>query len=771
MAKKIQGLSPNFFSVISPNIPESLTFRWVFTPERRNEVQERAVIRIYKKNFTSTLMVLKVKSEQEISIANSLDMFKEEGEYEWEVEVTSSNKTTSTSERAPFRFASIEMHDDIVWPDGPQSYEYIGSRKYFTEIRENTISVIGNYTLTSNDEIDALLELPTIFTGSIVPNKKDFLILEKALRIVAEKEHIAKQSICQLIEDGLDASDIHKIYDILSNLSKVPPYQPTNFSVVINNPKMYGIERATAISTSDVTTSIETKWNANKIEEAVTYIAFDHEINDDISYYKLDIITGFEDAIITHPLYYRIKDIKKLGNKIYFQSNHHEYKNISASLKGICGFNVVAVDKRKQESINYSIIQPAPSIHLGVSHYVLQNEIYSLTGAAAVKPYGEDLYSGSNVRYTHYLAGDVSGFYHYRVKVVDKNGEESEWFEFGPVKIDTFIPSDEEPVEDPLPLDGWEEDWEEDFEFPSSTPTKPTIAPPPIKALVTTPVKSPVLEAPKPVVSEIDTNSALIVWRAVKNADSYEIKIMDSEKVTETSFRYNDLEENTSYTVMVRSINKSTVSDWIPVSFVTPSKPIISKEGSAILSKCWRNDYHIKYRNGNQAYSKGGWRNDIIDEIIQGEWIELPNKAQEGSAIEAGTRWGNHKSIIMFDSDDWITALEGKEILKVEMYIKRTHAPHGYANDGKALYIYTHNYSAVPDEEPIISNRFEIKNQLWDRGQGHWIHLPNKFGELIQSGEAKGIALHHPNIHLNPPSNYSYCKFDANSIKLKIHYK
>lgn len=770
MTRMVHGLSPNFFSMISPNIPESLVLRWVFVPERKNETQSKATVRVYRKNNSTSILTLMVDGEKEVSIAHKINTFNEEGEYEWEVEATSSNGTKYISEKASFRFAKVEMNNSIEWPDGPQPYEYIGSRKYFSEIRENVISVLGDYVLSSNDEIDVLLSLSTIFTGQIVPSKDDFKLLEKALHIIAEKEYTVKQEIRKFIEDGLGASDIHQIYKLISTLSQIPPYQPTNFSISVNNPPMYQIKDALIKNTSsdDTGVSIQTEWQTEKLTEGNCYITFEEEINKDVSYYKLDVITGFEDAMIIHSLYYRVKDLNKIGNKIYFQSRQHEYKNISSSLKGICGFDVQAIDKRGQKSINYSIIQPAPQIRLGFSHYILQNEIHSLTGAAVIKPYVDNLYEGSNNRYIHHLSGDISGFYHYRVKVVDKNGDESNWFEFGPIKIDSFVSTEEDKEE--VALDDFDE---EDFfkPFSSETPKKQSLLPPSIVPSIIDLEIKPVLAPPKPIVAELTNNTALITWKAVKNADRYEIKLNESVVTTDTSYEYENLKDECPYSVMVRSINKDTYSEWITVSFITPSKPILSKESSITLSKCWRSDYQINYANGHKAYLKGGWRKDIKNEIIQGEWVELQNNRQSGSTVQAGTRWGNHKSIFMIDIEDWATHLDDKEIIKVELYIKRVHNSHGYANDGKSLYLYTHSHLTVPVGEPILENCYEVKNHLWSRGQGNWVTLPIKFGELIKNKKIAGFALHHPIIHVNPPSNYSYCKFDANSIKLRIYYK
>lgn len=777
MAKKVQGLSPNFFSVISSSVEESLIFQWFFVGEKESEYQEEAAIRIYEKGASSPLVILKSYRDEFVSVKEIVHLFETEKEYEWDIEITSSTLSTLQSERASFRYVDINMHKEIKWPEGPASYEWISGRKYFEDIRENAISVLGDYQIETMEEMDIVVALNTIFTGNVVPSRQDFRCLEDALHLIAEKEYTVKKDIDELIEDGLGAQDIHIVYKILLDLSKIPPYQPTNFSIVVDQPSMYGIQSASATNKGVLDTSIHLKWEAESIPKTLCYVYIDEPLNDDLAYYEIDLITGFSDFDVSYHLFYRAEDIERLGNKIYFPLDQSSYQNRSRTQESICGFSAIAVDKRKQKSINHSLVKVMEKPYLGISHFVVRNEIYALSGAHAIKPYGEPLYVGPNQSYTHHVDGDTSGFYHYTVKVVDKGGSESDWFAFGPVKIDTYVPPVEEepiptpPSPPPIPAPEPPVEPKPEPEPEPPIPAPPVVAPPPVEPAPPTPIPPAPLEAPKPTVSNIGMTYATITWKAVKNADSYEIKINNLYRIQTTSHEYTTLKEGSSYTVQVRSINKTSASAWTSISFKTTARPILTKEVPVSDYRCWRSRYHIKYQNGRQSYPAGGWRNDVPGEVIHGEWVELRNKVQDGLAVKEGTRWGNHKSILFVDHAAWRKLLAGKEIVKVEMYLKRLNTTHGFANDGRVLNVYTHNYTAVPSGEPMLGNHYTVADKDWDRGQGHWFKVPNKFGEALRDNTAKGFAIYNPNGYVNPPSNYSYCRFDGNSFRLRIQYR
>ncbi|TKI88591.1 hypothetical protein FC702_41685, partial [Bacillus cereus] len=108
--------------------------------------------------------------------------------YEWEVKVTAANDSTAFSGRKRFKFGPVFLQDGLVWRDGPDAYEYIGTRQYFEEIRENAASVLEDYVIDSIEENDALEKALALFTRETVPSRTDFENLESILWLIAKKE-------------------------------------------------------------------------------------------------------------------------------------------------------------------------------------------------------------------------------------------------------------------------------------------------------------------------------------------------------------------------------------------------------------------------------------------------------------------------------------------------------------------------------------------------------------------------------------------------------
>ncbi len=57
-------------------------------------------------------------------------------------------------EEKRFKFGPVFLQDGLLWRDGPDAYEYIGTRQYFEEIEESCLS-IKDYVVDSIEENNA----------------------------------------------------------------------------------------------------------------------------------------------------------------------------------------------------------------------------------------------------------------------------------------------------------------------------------------------------------------------------------------------------------------------------------------------------------------------------------------------------------------------------------------------------------------------------------------------------------------------------------------
>ncbi|MES9681809.1 fibronectin type III domain-containing protein [Gottfriedia acidiceleris] len=726
MAKRPEGLSPNFNSIVSPDISSSLIFSWAFIKENTSDFQKSAQIKVYEEGSNTALVTLSVGAENEVDLSSYVSNFDLEQTYEWEVGVTAANNSTALSGKKKFKYASVFSKDGLTWPTGPDAYEYIGTRKYFDEIQSNAISVLSDYVVDSTEETKAMTDANALFSSDVVPSRTDFERIERILGLIATKESTYKDEVLRLIEDGLGAQDIHKIYTLFDRLSKIPPQAPSNIYLTFDGFTPLVIEDGNVFNSGDNDLSVDINWTPSSLESGTCSVNFFNELTEDVSYYVVELSVGFTDSSCTHTLIYRVEDLEDANRSIDIPMDHINFEHLSSTKKTQYVLRATAVDKRQDESSMYSKVYNVSNVPLGVLTYQLRAQQKDLLDQKVIKDY-YDIYNGTSKAYVHKVTGNVDGVYHYAVRLTDKNGSISPWF---------YIP-------DEVKID---------------------------------PLKPPA--APKPTIKSTDTDSITITWGYVKEADKYEIDPQfgssGNSVVTTNTKTYSSLNENTTYTFKVRATNKAGSSVWVSISGKTKPKPIVEYVQKSLRCRTWRTSYYIHKQNGSVTRPPAEYRTEMDnEEVIHGEWVELRDKVESGIAVKKGTRWGNHKSLYFLDYSGWQNRLNDKEIIDVKFYIRRKSTAHGYPDDGRFLHVWAHNYTSagsLPKESvgPTLTDHFKVEKLDWDRGQGQWVTLPKSYGEKIRDGKIKGFAFYHPTSDQSP---YSYMRFDADTIQFKIRYK
>ncbi|MEK1829016.1 hypothetical protein AAAC51_07655 [Priestia megaterium] len=165
--KRPEGLSPNFNSIVSPQIPSSLIFSWVYIPENSSDSQKASELKIYTEGSNTALLTLSAGTANEIDLTNKISTLDIDSSYEWEVKVTAANNSIAYSGRKPFKYVTVFLNSNLDWPSGPDSYEYIGTRKYFEEIRENAKSLLEDYTVDSKEEESVYQKAENLFKETL----------------------------------------------------------------------------------------------------------------------------------------------------------------------------------------------------------------------------------------------------------------------------------------------------------------------------------------------------------------------------------------------------------------------------------------------------------------------------------------------------------------------------------------------------------------------------------------------------------------------------
>ena len=727
MAIKPLGLSPDYKSVISPNIASSLIFSWTYIRTNYSDNQKSAVVKVYNEGSNTALVTLQAGESWEVDMSPHISKFTAGSTYEWELTVTSHyDNTTASSGRKKFVYTTIGDQGDLEWPAGPESYEYIGTRRYFQEIRENALLVLSDYVINTDAERKIEAAARNLFTGDIVPSRTDFVSLENILGFISDKEMTHKDEVDGLIEDGLGAEDIHKIYSFFDRLTQISPQTPNNVSLSFDGVEPLYITSGSAKNNGEADLSIDVSWTVSSLKTASCIINVGNELSEDVAYYRFVLTQGYNDYYFHQPLYFRLSDINAMGRKISIPMEHPLYHHLTHSKKGQYSIEAVSFDKRGQSSPRYAKSYSVANIPLGVSYFNLRAQRHDLQDNAILNGW-YDIYNGPNNAYVHNVAASATGTWRYAVRVIDINGTSSNWLYLTDrVRID--------------------------------------------------PLKPPA--APKVYVHSTTTSQIIYGWSAVPTAEYYEVdKYYNYNtiiKTTDGHFTLEPLLENTPYNIRVRAVNRAGASAWTTCQGRTKAKPIQNVMETRSKCRTWRTAYEIRYQNGRITRPKAEYRYDMDNtEVIHGQWIELRNKVQDGLAVKKGTKWGNHKSCFFLDYKAWQQRLKGKEIVEVKFYIRRKSTTHGYPYDGRFLHVYTHNYAdpgSMPAANigPQLGNLYKVNNLDWNRGEGHTVVLPKKYGELLRDGKMKGIAFHHPTSDQEP---YSYMRFDASTFQFVVRYK
>lgn len=726
MAKRPEGLSPNFDSIVSPQIPSSFIFSWSYIKQNTKDFQKNAEVKVYAEGSTTALITLATGADQQADLLSMQSRLVLDESYEWEVKVTAADSTIAYSGKKPFQYVNVLGQGELAWPELPEPYEYIGTRKYFEEIRENALSVLEDYVYDSAEEKAMQARLLKLFGGDIVPSRKDFDIIEEALHLIAKKESTFKDEVVRLIHDGLGAEDIRKIYDIFNRMVRIPPKPPSNVYLAFEDLTPLIIQTGSVRNSGVGDLSIDVKWSPTELDTGTCVVNFLKDLSEDVSYYRIELEVGFTEFRAEHRLYYRTEDVQNAGRQISIPMDHIDFEHLSTTKKTSYVLNAYAVDKRGMESSPHSKLSSVNNVPLGVQKYQLRAMKKDLANKAVIKDY-YDVYNGPAKAYVHNVTGNVDGFYHYAVRLYDKNGSVSPFYYIdSTVKVDPLSPPGD----------------------------------------------------PKPTVKSTTTSTIEFGWPSVKDADKYEIDPQfgsaANTSTTGLTFKLSGLNEKTTYTVKIRATNRAGSSKWIAISGKTKTKPIVEHVQKGPKCRTWRTSYKVLFQNGNVSYPSGGYlpEKDNV-EAMHGEWIELRDKFESGSYVKKGTRWGNHKTVFFLNASDWQAKLAGKEIVEVKFFIRRRSTQHGYPDDGRFLNIYTHNYagaSSLPpaSKGPVISDHYKVEKLDFDRGQGLWITLPKSYGEKLRDGKIKGIAFHHPASTRTP---YSYMRFDATTFDFRVKYK
>jgi len=698
--RRPEGLGPCYYSLCSPDIPDSHIFRWQYRKENSSDYQTKVQIKIWDASYNLLKTYTKTTQEFEIPVEEVGYSFKMNTVYHWSIiAYNKSGVASDESVRARFLYMTAKPGTAVNWTYIPKPNEVITNKTYFEELKMNLTIVLDDYRDVPKNVYTNVTKL---FTREVVPDREDFASLEVIMNYISQQMENSSQLYVQdKVEDSLGITDMEYIRERIDFLLTVRPEPVDKLSFDIGFAPSYEVYNMRVDHDGRRDTTIDVSWKVRPLEEMKGAFIFD-EVSDskDVWYYKVNFSYGPSNAAWTSILYFRPENMYDESARRFATdwSNLYTVNTLGLAQHQL---QVITVDRRGNESTAKTHTKTWGKnfqVRLGVKHYEVAYQKRKLTQTSPDKngSWSKPV-TTTKQKYTHKVTGGEGNMF-YRIRAIDITGMKSHW------QYTNGVPFD--PLDPPAPPKNFKCTWS-------------------------------------------NTSSMTLSWGAGDRAEYYEFRAetnranMYSGK--RLSYTPTGLNHNTGYDWFVRSVNAAGTSKWVSCVGRTKSKRA-TKEQKATRGKSWRDNW--------------GWRTDN-DYVYQGEWCEIEGSPHQ--TAPAGTCWGKHKGMWIFDDKYWRDTLKGKKIIKVEMWLQRKSWYHGYYNDQTPTF-WLHNYTNFPKGQPSFSSKFK-PGKDFDLGEKAWVTLPNYYGEYIRDNKAKGIG-----IYVDKWARLPYIQYYSNA-KLRITYE
>jgi hypothetical protein len=226
---RLELLSPQENSLVAKNKPIGTIFQWVLAKDP-SDVVSNLKIAIHADTGSTPIKTFDVpitEGANRFDVSEVQPLLTDNTSYFWRIECTTSSGPLVTIWKKFFS-KNIELDTPSVWPEGPASYEYIGSKTYFESLRTNAATILEALGTNDPDTSTLLTKINNdLFRGETVPSRADFLLLESVLHEVQQSKSIELGQVDELVFDDLGAEDIHKIYTYFDQVSKAKPPKPS----------------------------------------------------------------------------------------------------------------------------------------------------------------------------------------------------------------------------------------------------------------------------------------------------------------------------------------------------------------------------------------------------------------------------------------------------------------------------------------------------------------------------------------------------------------
>lgn len=570
------------------------------------------------------------------------------------------------------------------WYDYPTPYSLVKRDVFFDELKVNLINVIQDYAdLGVADEASLIQRTQKLFTGRIVPAKKDWVELEDILNTLIQNKEFRNiwTNLFKEAKPTLNIEDLTKIRQFLDDIQRMSPIVDS-FNMTIPSPNITRLTRPKLSSPDNFENSMRLTWGINSDSLNLKKGQFNGPLsrNEDILNYQFIIKAGSFNQTKSYP-----GTSSSINHEITLDWWNWFGLNIKNALMEV---TYIATDKRGNAShvVREHRFPSNVKMQTPIKSYEIEYKINSNNWSAIGK--------STTPTFNWNTIPKITGNYYFRVRGLDQINQYTDWVESDPLFIEYIDYSLSQPI----------------------VSASPTI------------------------------NSITATWNNVDKAEHYDIWIDDETSaknshtqnntrwVTQDSSKtrsvvFNNLSSSKKYKITVRARNRKFATIGHTYATTLTPKPVPkTKTYLPIGNQVWNGGYKWLYYINTPSGSvrSPGWHNGGIGDstgCYQGEWVDGRWTGDQnwagytwrgGWAYQAwdGQHWGNRMSFIHYDYNQIKNDIKGKTVTKVEIKAVRANSYHGY-HKGHPLYLYNHKRDYTGNISSNATNSSNVGGKIY----------------------------------------------------------
>lgn len=297
--ERARGLSPNFNSTISPQIPGSSLLKWTYVnyintvgnPVDEADSQSQAIITLSRVNVDNTRTLIgtyTITGNQNYYDISGLGLTNGTT-YEWSV-VTygNTNLASPPSEKVLFKYKVLTSYPGApTWQTLPSLGQTV-NHTYLTEIRTNLHNEVTKYSNMDTNIVDALFQ-------TIIPSRTDYDNFNKIMTKIYAAHSLNYTSPNLGLTFGIGTIiSLRNIIDAAYNLTPLPVQGATS---VMTNGAFHAPTDFIVTHAANTDSAVGLSWSASTFTSSGLDITLQQSTDTNVYYYKVQYQQKYIDSL------------------------------------------------------------------------------------------------------------------------------------------------------------------------------------------------------------------------------------------------------------------------------------------------------------------------------------------------------------------------------------------------------------------------------------------------------------------------------------------